>query len=1613
MKTSQDDLRSFAGEKSDYYLPHWIEIEGKKKYFSFNFTTFITSVIGIIFLITFQFLKSHQSIVNLIGNIFIIKDVDLLLSLYLFPLFLITNFFWYIYRKMYIFSLIINTILIISFIILFLILKNYFNTSITFETFHTLYGYHLITLFLIFALINSLISNYLYYRYATHKITSIKSSYGDQKIQKDHVNHAGSNILSWIPHNVRDTLIPILIALFAFTFSIVLMDFEAIKNIEYFFTDKAKFKNKTAYKTKITENLSHVVNSNIMIMGITERSQSYYLNKLFGSFPWPRKVYSNFLNYFYLQDADPKVNTDEIRKLNWNSIVPNMVLFDLIFDFESETKLDFKKDFKGLYITLQQENKTIDQWGLEKRWESDDIFSETLEKFKDHKFILSDTKLERNKDARFDDETSKIRYQFLKKWEIKNVRDKNGKQININESEPIFYDIKAPLPHFLKNLYASGSPNIESDSDGKKRKMPIIYKVFDERFMINPVYFPNITLIMAMKFYEATPEQISVKLGDSVTIHNATIRKPIQYISRSKESKPLRRIEYIDESMDYLIRKLVTLSKNNSLFTTLNLDDFVKSMSKDENFKKILHNKYKKRFLLDFPRIIFSGHFTKYYNAIKNKNDKLLIKKAYRVDLPATFEQRQFNENILKNINSQKDKKYLLDHYQYFENEKLYSIRRNKINSNETRVRISNILDSTGYIYYKSFRLIEKYDNDTKIKEKIINIFESTHLFNTYKSILIKEFPDHNFNESLPEKIIIKDIKDFLYSMAETAYYNQSNFFQLEEKSYFKLTPDKEKHLINFISKRQNEYDILNHLLKEKIIKKDFTEEKKILFINDISAKISYNNISYPKDDLVSEIVKASKSNTDKVNNTFQLLIKNKLIEDYIEKDENVIYNYKLLIPDSEVDQLKNEREKNFIQYLNFYLQDDPSPKTDDFYKEFQDKYKVDKNEIQNIIDSLVNNKIIDFSTKKIKFIYYSMPNIENIELFSKTKIKDLTQRNIVSKILFYSKYIIENLKKGGIYYTLNKKDVIDYLTDKLSSNKNLNENKIDKILTNLNAKNLKNKIINIKIKKNYLIIEGADGSGPEGLIEYRDKIIHNQILTAKQFVNSSRSAKDILPVNETLLNISKLTKISPQIVKFNLEDIQHSYNTELANKNKVEKDANPSQTTENKTNKDTFFNIKPISYKNQKITFNPKNIKNYIVSKQNINIPIDEQGQMIVNFQPYDFEKEDFGKYMRFSRGTKHPIHKGDIINFDWNKFKNKIILVGFYTTSGLGSSRDYFETPYGLMYGVQIIANALYTIIERDFIEPLPANVINNSLFSISSEYILMLLFALILGIVIPRISIINGFIFFLSIGLSYFILNVVVLFPIYKMDIPLLGSNITAFTTFITLIVFKLMTEEKDKKKIKSTFSKYVSPDVVNNILSSNKSVELGGEDRTLTVLFSDIRGFTTLSEGLTPQDLVQHLNEYLSAMTEIVLKYQGTLDKYIGDALMAFWGAPIYNPEHALFACKASIEMIERLEKLNTEWPKEKHISIGIGLNTGIMTVGNMGSSQRMDYTIMGDSVNLGSRVEGVNKMYKTEIIITEFTYDLVKDKIFARELDLIRVKGKNEPVKIFELLGIKE
>jgi adenylate cyclase len=215
-----------------------------------------------------------------------------------------------------------------------------------------------------------------------------------------------------------------------------------------------------------------------------------------------------------------------------------------------------------------------------------------------------------------------------------------------------------------------------------------------------------------------------------------------------------------------------------------------------------------------------------------------------------------------------------------------------------------------------------------------------------------------------------------------------------------------------------------------------------------------------------------------------------------------------------------------------------------------------------------------------------------------------------------------------------------------------------------------------------------------------------------------------------------------------------------------------------------------------------------------------------------------------------------------------------------------------------------------------------------------------------------------------------------------------------------------------RIRKAFESYVAPAVVQEMLKHPEQLRLGGERREITVLFTDIRGFTTMSENLAPEDLVNLLHEFLNPMSNIIINLGGTIDKYMGDAIMALFGAPLFRADHPRLACRAALEMAASLEALNRTWAGEGRppLKVGVGVNTGPVAVGNMGSDRLFDYTAIGDNVNLASRLEGLNKYYGTSILISDTTAKALGNGFILRDIDSVRVKGKAHGVRIYELIG---
>ncbi len=354
---------------------------------------------------------------------------------------------------------------------------------------------------------------------------------------------------------------------------------------------------------------------------------------------------------------------------------------------------------------------------------------------------------------------------------------------------------------------------------------------------------------------------------------------------------------------------------------------------------------------------------------------------------------------------------------------------------------------------------------------------------------------------------------------------------------------------------------------------------------------------------------------------------------------------------------------------------------------------------------------------------------------------------------------------------------------------------------------------------------------------------------------------------------------------------------------------------------------------------------------------------------------------------------------------FKGKNVLIG----AGYEDNTDSYRTPYysgtygwPLTPGVEIHAAALETLQQKGFIA-LSAKTL---VFALAVGLGLLLLV-----LEVKTNSLLGGA--FLVLILTGYGFIAVYRFEDANQALPFVPVSLALIVTYGMAVIYRALTEGRQKRWLQSAFGTYVSSDLVDMLVDRPDSMKLGGEEKEVTVLFSDLQGFTAISETMTPAHLVSLLNEYLEGMTEIILRHRGTLDKYQGDAIMAFWGAPVDDSEHALNAIKAALEMQQFSARLNERFRAtgKPQLFTRIGINTGKVVVGNIGSKQRFDYTVIGDEVNLASRLEGANKAYATHLILGERTRYLAGEAVLVRELDLIQVKGKEIPVKIFEALSL--
>lgn len=373
--------------------------------------------------------------------------------------------------------------------------------------------------------------------------------------------------------------------------------------------------------------------------------------------------------------------------------------------------------------------------------------------------------------------------------------------------------------------------------------------------------------------------------------------------------------------------------------------------------------------------------------------------------------------------------------------------------------------------------------------------------------------------------------------------------------------------------------------------------------------------------------------------------------------------------------------------------------------------------------------------------------------------------------------------------------------------------------------------------------------------------------------------------------------------------------------------------------------------------------------------------------------------------------VSAADILNgtADINALRGHLVLVG---TSAVGLE-DYRSVPLGNQVpGVEIHAQVIENLLtDQTLIRPN---------YAIGYEFFAILIPGLAIIFLVPKLGAVYSAILAvltigLTIGASWYG------FSSHRLLLDATWPVITAIGLSILAATLNYIREERQKRQIRSAFGQYLSPALVGRLADNPEELVLGGETRELTVLFTDIRGFTTISESYKdyPEGLTQLMNRFLTVLSNPILERNGTIDKYMGDAIMAFWNAPFDFEHHVMEACLAAIEMIENVEQLNIDRADELKdstietfhaIKVGIGINTGTCVVGNMGSENRFDYTALGDTVNIASRLEGQSKPYGLNIVIGAQTADTVKDTLAIFEIDLIRVKGKNEPVRIYSLVG---
>ena len=424
-----------------------------------------------------------------------------------------------------------------------------------------------------------------------------------------------------------------------------------------------------------------------------------------------------------------------------------------------------------------------------------------------------------------------------------------------------------------------------------------------------------------------------------------------------------------------------------------------------------------------------------------------------------------------------------------------------------------------------------------------------------------------------------------------------------------------------------------------------------------------------------------------------------------------------------------------------------------------------------------------------------------------------------------------------------------------------------------------------------------------------------------------------------------------------------------------------------------SYLNLSP-----EKIKLIPGDLEISGEGGKRLIIPIDRQGQMLVNFAG-DFQtfasqscrwETVLNSYLKGKKGLK-PI-------IPLSRFKDKIVLIGS-SASGIGDLRPTPVNPLFPMFALH--ANIINNILEQDFL-------IRPNLWL---RFFLLVLIGLIIGGVVGRERLVRGLLFSLLflgiyISLAFFLFN-------HNIWVDIISPTSVIFLSCLSGTLFHFVKERREKSFVRSTFQRYVAPEIVSELLSKSETINLGGARRRITVLFADIRGFTRISESLPPEEVVQLLNESLSVIVDAIFRYKGTLDKFIGDCVMAVFGAPLFQEDQELMAVKASLKIREKMVEVSKRWSSKVgvKIEIGIGINSGEAIIGNIGTLKRMDYTAIGDTVNLAERLE--EKAKPGQILISENSCQPISGKIISQPQPPAIIKGKSKPIVVYEVIGLKE